>query len=182
MSKIVHLHVRSPAGAWVPVAGDSAGTLGRSPGQQDWSYAAASGGIADTSDVTLAAAPGAGKVNYLTSIQLQNADATVDTEVVVKSGSTVLFRTWLPPGNPAALTGTMPVQINFPQPLRADNNTALTAACITTSAMVYINAQGFIDQSVAQLAAGVSNVVELFDAGGNVLTDAAGNPLIQGYP
>lgn len=184
-----HLHSFDPSTQqWVPVIGSAIGALGGggsggAAGAVDsWSYAAASGGITDTSDVTLAAAPGAGMVNYLTDLQLANSDASVGTEVVIKSGSTVLWRTFLPPGRPASLTGTMPVSFRFSQPLRAAGNTALTAAAITTSAELYINAQGFIGQSEDQIEAAVSRKVELFDSGGNMLTDNGGNTLVQGYP
>lgn len=186
---IAHLHVLDLAsGRWLPATANGVGAIGGGGGQSaggavdSWTYAAASGGITDTSDVTLAAAPGAGMVNYLTDLQLANSDATVGTEVVIKDGSTVLWRTFLPAGRPMALTGTMPVSFHFSRPLRASTNTALTAAAITTSAEVYINAQGFVGQSEDAVEAAASNVVELFTAGGNMLTDNGGNTLRQGYP
>lgn len=186
-----HLHLFDAAtGQWSPVVGSPLGGLGggassagsaASSAVNGWSYAAASGGITDTTDVTLAAAPGAGMANYLTDIQLHNSDATVATEVVVKSGSTVLWRIFLPAGRPASLTGTMPTSFHFSRPLVADNNTALTAAAITTSAELYINAQGFISQSPQSLAGATSgNVVEIFDALGNQLVTASGNLIVQG--
>jgi hypothetical protein len=107
----------------------------------NWSYAAASGGIVDTSDVALKAAV-AGQRASLTSLQLVNADATVATEVVVKDGSTVIFRTWLPLH--AAATTPDGIDIKFDPPLRGTANTALNIAAITTSAIVYANAQGFM--------------------------------------
>src|SRR5690606_35824768 len=110
------------------------------------------------------------------------SDATVGTEVVIKSGTTVLWRTFLPAGRPASLTGTMPVSFHFSRPLRAENNTALTAAAITTAAEVYVNAQGFVGQTEAVVEGSTSNVVEIFDMNGDQLTDAAGNQIIQGYP
>lgn len=185
-----HLHVLDPAsGSWVPATGNGVGVIGGGGGGSSaassvdsWSYAAASGGINDTSDVTLVAAPGAGNVNYLTDVQLTNSDATVGTEFVIKSGSTILFRTFLPAGRPAHDTGTMPVAFHFSRPLRADINTALTAAAITTSAEVYINAQGFTDISEIAAEGAVSNVVEIFTANGDSLTDQGSNQLVQGYP
>lgn len=188
MSK-AHLHLLDlSTQRWVPATGSALGALGGGSGAtasdavDSWSYAAATGGITDTSDVTLAAAPGAGLVNYLTDLQLANSDATVGTEVVIKSGSTVLWRTFLPAGRPSALTGTMPVSFHFSRPLRAATNTALTVAASTTSAELYVNAQGFIGQSEDQVEAAASNVVELFDSNGNMLTDNGGNTLVQGYP
>jgi hypothetical protein len=188
MSK-AHLHLLDlSTQTWVPATGSAIGAMGGGAGAtaassvDSWSYAAASGGITDTSDVSLAAAPGVGLVNYLTDLQLANSDATVGTEVVIKSGSTVLWRTFLPAGRPASLTGTMPVSFTFSRPLRADSNTALTVAAITTSAELYVNAQGFIGQSEDQVEAAASNVVEIFDIAGNQLTDNGGNYLVQGYP
>ena len=186
-----HLHLfDSSTGQWTPALGSAVGGIGggstgagsaAASAVDGWSYVAASGGITDTSDVTLAAAPVAGLANYLTDLQLHNSDATVATEVVVKSGSTILWRIFLPAGRPASLTPTMPTSFHFSRPLVADNNTALTAAAITNSAELYINAQGFIAQSPQALAAAASsNVVEIFDALGNALTDSAGNRIVRG--
>lgn len=112
--------------------------------EADWQYAAASGGITDTSDVTIAAAPASGLRNYLTGIQLINTDATVGTEVVIKDGSTVIFRTFVP-ASLAAVTQPIPAGMTFPTPIRQPTTaTALTAACITTSSQTYINAQGYV--------------------------------------
>lgn len=102
----------------------------------EWSFAAASGGVVNTTDVVLAAAPGAGLRRYLTSIQLINVSATA-TEVVVKDGSTVIWRTMLP------ASMTMTGNYMLPDPIKATANTALNFACITTAAQVYVNAQGF---------------------------------------
>lgn len=112
-----------------------------------WHYAAASGGITDTSDVTLAAAPTNGQRNYLTALQITNKDATVGTEVVIKDGSTVLWRIYMQPGTPASLSGLVPVSFVFPTAIRQPTaGVALTAAAITTSGEVYINAQGYVGQ------------------------------------
>lgn len=101
----------------------------------EWSYAAASGGVINTTDVVLAAAAGAGLRRYITSMTLSNANATV-TEVVLKDGATVIWR-----GHLGA--NAVNVQIRFENPLRTTANTALNFACITTAAAVYVNAQGF---------------------------------------
>jgi hypothetical protein len=188
MSK-AHLHVVDPAtGRWIPVVGSGVGAIGGGGGASGvppvntWTYAAASGGINDTSDVAIAAAPGAGLCNYLTDIQLANSDATVGTEVVIKDGSTVIWRTFLPAGRPASLTGTMPISVHFQTPLRSSTNTALNVAAITTSAELYVNAQGYIGQSEDQLEASVSNVVEIFDFNGNGIVDSGSTQIVQGYP
>lgn len=112
-----------------------------------WHYAAASGGIEDTADVTIAAAPTNGQRNYLTALQITNADVTVGTEVVIKDGSTVLWRMYFQPGAPSALSGLVPVSFAFPTAIRQPTaGTALTVAAITTSGVVYVNAQGYRDQ------------------------------------
>jgi hypothetical protein len=101
-----------------------------------WSYAAASGGITNTSDVAIASAAGAGLRRYITSIQLSNNSATA-TEVVVKDGaSTVIARHQLP-----ANAGN--INHRYEPPLATTANTALNVACITTGTATYVNAQGF---------------------------------------
>lgn len=105
--------------------------------EADWQYAAAAGGIVNTTDVALKAAAAAGIRNYVTSIDLRNAHATVATEVVIKDGATVIWRQLLP----AAMA--TPVDITFPTPLRGTAATAVNFACLTTGAQVYVNAQGY---------------------------------------
>lgn len=103
--------------------------------ENEWQYAAASGGIVNTSDVVLQAAAGAGIKNYLTGLSVANASATA-TEVVVKDGSTVIWRGYLAAHQ--HLT-----DIPFPTPLQSTANTALNVACITTGTQTYISAQGY---------------------------------------
>jgi hypothetical protein len=100
-----------------------------------WLYAAASGGITNTTDVAIASAAGAGLRRYLVRLTLSNNSATA-TEVVLKDGSTVIARLHM-----AANTGNVPFM--FDPPLSTTANTALNVACITTGAAVYANAQGF---------------------------------------
>jgi hypothetical protein len=106
--------------------------------EADWQYAAAAGGIVNTTDVVLKAAAAAGIRNYVTSIDVRNAHATVATEVVIKDGATVIWRQLLP----AAMAA--PVEITFPTPLRGTAATAVNFACLTTGAQVYVNAQGYV--------------------------------------
>jgi hypothetical protein len=101
----------------------------------EWSYAAASGGIINTTDVALAAAAGAGLRRYITSMTLSNNSATA-TEVVLKDGATIIWRGHLPANAP-----NVPIQFN--NPLKTSANAALNVACITTAAAVYVNAQGY---------------------------------------
>lgn len=101
----------------------------------EWSYAAASGGIINTTDVVLAAAAGAGLRRYLTTLTLSNNSATA-TEVVVKDGATVIARFMLGANAPT-------VNIRFADPIKTSANAALNIACITAAAAVYANAQGY---------------------------------------
>jgi hypothetical protein len=102
----------------------------------EWSYTAAAGGIVNTTDVVLAAAAGAGLRRYLTSLQIKGTNG-VATEIVVKDGATIIWR-----GHVSANMLDMNV-ITFSNPLRTTANAALSIACITTGAAVYVNAQGY---------------------------------------
>jgi hypothetical protein len=182
---IANMHGMTVDGRWVPMIVEDQGFAGgvggggapsASPLANGWSYAAASGGIADTSDVALKAAAGLGRYNYITSLNLMNADVAVATEVVVKDGaSTVLFRTYLP--MLAASTAPVPVSFKFDPPLVGSNNTALNIACITTSAMVYANAQGFVGGAPNQVALNTNTGIEVYDLLGNLVTDISGSTI-----
>lgn len=102
----------------------------------DWQYAAAAGGIVNTTDVAIKAAGAAGIRNYVTRLDIRNASATA-TEFVIKDGATVIWRQALPASMAA------PVEFTFPSPLRGTAATALNVACLTTGAAVYINASGY---------------------------------------
>lgn len=163
-------------GRWIPVPVGPTGRLTGSggdslPSSQDtitpWSYAAASGGITDTADNTLIAAAGAGKSNYLVSAQIMNSSATA-TEVVIKTGSTVLWR-----GRFGA-SMIQPASIEFKRPLASANNTSLTVACITGATVTYVNAQGYSDGTVAAINAALTEEEEIFDAAGALVTTDAG--------
>ena len=173
----VHLYARTFSGLDVPVLADEYGNIGGGGAAGSiataataqaggWSYAAATGGITDTADLTLAAAPGNLKANYLTALQVQNRHAATATEVVVKSGSTVLFRGW------AAANGGG-FNVTFARPLVAANNTALTVACVTTGTATLVNAQGFIGALPNIAAQAVSFDDEVVDDFGDYVTDDA---------
>lgn len=169
-------------GSWVPLGADQVGNilselgwgLGSDPESVPpelivpWSYSAASGGITDTADVTLISAAGAGRSNYLTSLQVCNTSATA-TEVVVKSGTTVLWRCNI------GASMTRPAEIEFLRPLISANNTSLTVACITTGTATFVDAQGYQDKTIEQIQADVTAAVELFDAAGNAIYDQFDN-------
>jgi hypothetical protein len=165
----------TPDGQYKPIIIDQQGYIGSQSASQladGWSYAAASGGIEDTSDVALKAAAGIGRHNYLKSIDVMNADASVATEVVVKDGSTVIWRTYLPAM--AASTAPVPIVRNFDPPLAGSNNTALNVACITTSAKVYANAQGFVGGAPNQVALNTNSFEEVYDMFGALVTTDGG--------
>jgi hypothetical protein len=90
----------------------------------------------DTTDAVLAAAAGAGLCNFLTGLQFKNTSA-VASELVVKDGSTVLWR-----GHVGASMTAMEA-VTFPTPLKSSPNTALNAALLTTATSTYINGQGY---------------------------------------
>lgn len=106
----------------------------------DWSYAAAAGGITNTTDVAAKTAAGAGLKNYVTSMSVQNASATTATEVVVKDGATIIWRGYL--GTSSATNSKL--SCIFSDPLRSSNNAAINVACVTTGAQVYVNMQGYV--------------------------------------
>jgi len=101
-----------------------------------WSYAGPASGITDTTNDVLKAAGAAGVRNYVTSVQVINAHATVDTEVVIKDGSTVIHRGWAGAdgGGYAA---------KFDPPLRGTAATAMNVAAITTGTATHVSAQGY---------------------------------------
>lgn len=103
----------------------------------DWQFACATGGIVNTTDVVAKAAGAAGIRNYVTGIQLRNAN-TVATEFVIKDGSTVIWR-----GYVSATATEAPISVTFATPLRGTAATAINIACITTAAQVYASLQGF---------------------------------------
>lgn len=105
---------------------------------QSWSYAAASGGITNTTGVTAKAAAGAGVRNYITHVSVINGHATVDTDVQIRDGAsgTVLWR-----GFAKAAGGG--VSESFDPPLRGTANTLVEVANGTTGSATYFNMQGF---------------------------------------
>jgi hypothetical protein len=102
--------------------------------EADWGYSGAA--VTTTADVVLAAAAGAGIRRYLTALQVKNTNATA-SEIVIKDGATVIWRSLLP-ANMANADA-----IVFPSPLKSTANAALAFACITAGASVYVAAQGY---------------------------------------
>lgn len=139
-----------------PAAGGDTGTVGGlatligsqivksySIPEADWSYAAATGGILNTTTaVTIKTAAGAGIRNYVTGIDIVAEALGTATELAIRDGAggTVLWRTKIGTGG---LTGGL--HIAFPTPLKGTANTLLEAVTLTASGTgaVYLNAQGY---------------------------------------
>lgn len=126
------------AGSYDRARGDANG-MSASPhaiAASRWNYAGVTGGLTDTSDTAVMAAGGASVRNYMTAIQYCNTSA-VASEIVVKDGSTVIWRGMAP----ASMTS--PVSVPFDVPLRGTANTALNVAMITTATATRVSAQGY---------------------------------------
>lgn len=110
----------------------------------EWAYAAAAGGIANTTTaVTIKAAAGVGLRNYITALQISSDALTNATELVVRDGAggTVLWRMKI---GTAGIVGGH--SIKFPTPIKGTANTLLEVATLTASGAggVFVNAQGFV--------------------------------------
>jgi len=101
-----------------------------------WHYASPSGGLTDTSDIALSPAAGTGVRNYVTAIQYLNTSAT-PSELVIKDGSTVIWRGYAPANM------NTPGTINFDVPLRGSPNAAISIAMLTSGSATRVSAQGF---------------------------------------
>ncbi len=112
--------------------------------EADWSYAAATSGIANTTTaVTIAASAGAGLRNYITSIQVMAEVLGTATELAIRDGAggTVLWKQKI---TTAGLPSGM--AITFPSPIKSSAATLLEVVTLTasTTGAVYFNAQGYI--------------------------------------
>ena len=112
--------------------------------ENEWVYAAASGGITNTTTAaTLVAAQAAGVRNYLTSLQISSDVLGAATEIAIRDGAggTVLWRGKI---GMAGIAGVSTIQ--FSDPLKSTAATLLEVVTLTASVTggVYINAQGYI--------------------------------------
>ena len=112
--------------------------------ENEWVYAAASGGITNTTTaVTLVAAQAAGIRNYLTSLQLSSDALGAATEIAIRDGAggTVLWRGKI---GTAGIAGVSTIQ--FSDPLKSTAATLLEVVTLSASVTgsVYVNAQGYI--------------------------------------
>lgn len=103
----------------------------------NWTYAALSGGITNTTGVTFKTAASAAR-NYVRSIQVINV-AAVASDIMIRDGAagTVLWRVKLP------ASMTLPFAVTFENPLRGSTSTLLEVAMGTTGTETYFNAQGY---------------------------------------
>lgn len=109
--------------------------------ENEWKYAAASGGIVNTTTpVTLAAAAGAGLSAYITSMQIRAQALGNATEIVLLDGLAAVY--WRSEIGTAGLPLT---EIVFEDPIKLIANSSLTFATVTASGTgaVYVNAQGY---------------------------------------
>ena len=112
--------------------------------ENEWQYAAASGGITNTTTAaTLVAAQAAGVRNYLTSLQLSSDVLGAATEIAIRDGAggTVLWRGKI---GTAGIAGVITIQ--FSDPLKSTAATLLEVVTLSASVFggVYVNAQGYI--------------------------------------
>lgn len=108
-----------------------------------WSFAAATGGIVNTTTaVTIKAAAGASVRNYLCSVQIAHDTLGAATELAIRDGAagTVLWRGKLQ----TTLQDASPDTINFYPCLRGTANTLMEAVTLTAvTGGVFVNAQGY---------------------------------------
>lgn len=127
-----------------PVPGDANGTVTQvAPVATYWRYAAAAGGIINTTTaVTVKAAAGAGVRNYVSSMQCTSDALGAATELAIRDGAagTVIWRGKI---NTAGwIDGT---EITFSPALRGTANTLVEIVTLTASGTgaVYCNLQGY---------------------------------------
>jgi hypothetical protein len=146
---LIGIEARSTDGTAV-TSGDASRVLGTLLGKQvtypyalpgsTWNYAAAAGGLVNTTGVSAKAAAGAGVRNYVTGCQVINSHQTTGTEVLIRDGAagTVLHRGWAQPAGGG-------FACDFNPPLRGTANTLIEIAEVTTTATagVLVNLQGF---------------------------------------
>ena len=108
----------------------------------EWNYAAASGGLLNTTTAVTIKANVSSLRNYITSLQVQSEPLTNATELAIRDGAggTVLWRIKIP------TTGLDLKQIKFDDPIKSTANTLLEVVTLTASGAgaVYVNAQGYV--------------------------------------
>lgn len=125
--------------------GDTNGTVVQSAlSSAFWGYAAAAGGIVNTTTaVTVKAAAGAGVRNYLKTLTLAHDALGGATEIAIRDGAagTVLWRGRL---QTAAVDGAAASVIQFDPPLKGTANTLMEVVTLTAvTGGIYVNATGY---------------------------------------
>lgn len=94
--------------------------------------------ITTTTPTSVVAAAGGSVRNYMATLLVQNAHATVSTWVKITDGSggTTMWRVYAPAAGGGA-------QVTFPVPIRFSANQAIFAECETSGADVRVNVAGF---------------------------------------
>lgn len=132
------------AGTWDRLRGDTNGLAVQSALSANfWSYAAASGGISNTTTaVTIKAAAGASVRNYLKTMQIDSDALGAATEIAIRDGAagTVLWR-----GKISTAGYPNGRQITFDPPLKGTANTLMEVVTLTASVTgaVFVSAQGY---------------------------------------
>ena len=104
----------------------------------DWNFAASTGGIVNTTAVTIAPAV-SGQRNFVTALQIKNTSATA-TEVAIRDGAggTVI---WLTKAPASMINADV---VSFDTPIYGSRGNLLEVVCLTTGSATYVNAQGYI--------------------------------------
>lgn len=107
-------------------------------GQDDWWYNAAAGGIVNTTNTAVQAAPNTAYRVVCTGISVQNISA-VASEWTLRdaAGGTILMR------GVAPASMTTPAVFMFKTPLKTSPGNTLSFAMGTTATQTYVNAQGY---------------------------------------
>ena len=101
--------------------------------ENDWQFT----GTLTTNVATAAKAAGAASIrNFVTSLTVQNTNATATT-FLIQDGATTIWQVSLP------ASMTTPLHFTFTTPLRGTAATALNVNCGTTGASVLTNVQGY---------------------------------------
>ncbi|WP_225205096.1 hypothetical protein [Novosphingobium huizhouense] len=108
-----------------------------------WQYAAVTGGIVNsTADVAVKAAAGASVRNYVCAIDITHDVLGAATEIVVKDGTTVMWRGKLQTA--ATDTALGAGDIAFSPCLRGTANTAVNVAAVSAvTGGIYVNLRGY---------------------------------------
>lgn len=136
------VQIVSPSGAAAAPVDANGLVVQPSLGANIWSYAGVAGGIvSSTADVTVKAAGAAGVRNYVCTLDVSHDLLSAVTEIVVKDGSTVLWRGKLQ--TPAMDIAGGAGKLTFMPCLRGTAATAVNVALtVSVTGGVFINVTG----------------------------------------